>query len=125
MGLRYVGVYKIRVVNGLSGDDPLGLYEGENPNITATLTADPEPYFEHTDRSHALVGQLFIGLFGDKEEGTPEERLDPEIARIQAESQGKKPSGMYIVFAGSDEIDPPEFKTRTDRAHASLGDRPA
>jgi hypothetical protein len=75
MEVRYVAVYKLRGSNGLSGDDPLGLYEGERPNITATLTADPEAYFEHIERSLALVSLLFRGLFGDSMEGTPEERL--------------------------------------------------
>lgn len=117
MEVRYVAVFKLRGANGLSGDDPLSLFEAENPNITASLTADPEPYFEHIDRSRALGLQLLSGLFGDKKEGTPEERLATETARIQSERHGKKSAstGVYLVFEGSDDIDPPEFKTRRDR----------
>jgi len=55
MEVKYVAVYKLRGANGLSGDDPLGLCEDENPNITATLTANSEPYFEHIDRSLMLI----------------------------------------------------------------------
>ncbi|MFI0460019.1 MAG: hypothetical protein ACH254_20735 [Candidatus Thiodiazotropha endolucinida] len=115
MEVKYVAVYKLRGANGLSGDDPLGLCEDENPNITATLTANSEPYFEHIDRSHALVSLLFRGLFGDSKEGSPEERLAVEIARIQTERQEKQSAGVYLVFEGYDEIDPPDFKTRKDR----------
>ncbi len=115
MEVRYVAVFKLRGANGLPGDDPLGFFEAENPNITASLTAAPEPYFEHIDRSRALGVQLLSGLFSDKKEYTPEERLATETARIQSERQGKKSTGVYLVFEGSDDIDPPEFKTRRDR----------
>tara|TARA_X000000950_G_C13398208_1_gene451094 strand:+ start:145 stop:471 length:327 start_codon:yes stop_codon:yes gene_type:complete len=58
---------------------------------------------------------LFRGLFGDSKEGSPEERLAVETARIQTERQEKQSAVVDLVFKGSDEIDPPDFKTRKDR----------
>ncbi|MAT94535.1 MAG: hypothetical protein CME59_18330 [Halioglobus sp.] len=58
---------------------------------------------------------LFRGLFGDSTDGSPEERLTVELARIQTERQEKQSAGVYLIFEGSDEIDPPDFKTRKDR----------
>jgi hypothetical protein len=114
MEVRCLAVYKLRGTNGLSSEAPSILFEGENPNVVATLTANPEPYFEHIDRSRALGTQLLGGVFGGKKEGTYEERLAAEIKRIQTERQSKMTEGVYIVFEGSSEIDPPEFKARRD-----------
>lgn len=58
--------------------------------------------------------QLLSGLFGGNKKGTPGERMAAEIKRIQTGRQGRITDGVYIVFDGSGEIDPPEFKARKD-----------
>lgn len=83
MEVKYVAVYKLRGANGLSSDASSVLFERESPKMIATLSADPEPYFAHIDRSLALGLQLLRGRFGEMKEGTPEERIAAEIQRIQ------------------------------------------
>lgn len=112
MELRYVAVYKIRGSNGLSGDDSSLLSEIQSPKLVATLTANPEPWFEHIDRAKALGTQILSGLFSEKKEGTPAERLTAGVEIIKADR--KAPEGVYVAFEGEGDFEPPEFKARRD-----------
>lgn len=115
MKLHYHAIYKMRGANGLPGGvERTPLLALEKPDVTATLTMNPEPDFIHVDKSAALATQLLKGLFAPDKEGTPEERLAAEIEQVRNRRAKQTEKGVFVVITGETEIPTPQFKHRRD-----------
>jgi hypothetical protein len=85
-----------------------------DPEVTATLTTNPDPYFLHIDKSAALAAQLLKGVFAPDTEGTLQERLAAEIEDARARRLKTGGTGVFLVFEGKTDIPASEFKHRRD-----------
>lgn len=115
MQARYIGVWKLHGANKLvDGSSDAEFATLENPEIKATITAEPEPYFFHIDRSAALGVQLLKSLFAPDKAGTPEERLAAETENIRTNRANRTETGVFVIFEGATDIDVPEFRAHQD-----------
>lgn len=115
MKVQYVAVWKLHGVSKLAAGTPsLELVRLENPALVASVTGDPEPYFQHIDRAAAIGTQLLKGLFAPEKNGTPEERLSAELENVKARRTKQTEKGVFLVLEGASEIEQPDFKNRHD-----------
>lgn len=114
MQARYIAVWKLRGANKLATEEPsLTLASLADPQVTATITANPEPHFFHIDKAAALATQLLKGLFAP-ENGPWEERLAGELGAVRARRAQQTGNGVFVVFDGKKKIPQPDFTARHD-----------
>ncbi len=101
----YVAVWKLRGANRLvAKQTTVVLASSSEPEITASVTADPEPHLCHIDRAGALATLLLQGLFAPEKDNTPEERLAAGIEAVQARRAKQTGKGVFLVFAGKEHV---------------------
>ena len=117
MMVRYIAIYKLHGARSLpEGVEASSLLVLQSPMLTATLAANPEPYFLHIDKSTALATQLLKGLLtAENEKGTLQERLSAEISVIKDRRiKSGDDVGVFLVFEGGTEVPSAEFEARRD-----------
>lgn len=115
MKTRYIAVYKIHGANKLPNDTEQEEFCAlEKPAIKTILSANPEPHFDHIDKSAAIGTQLLKGMFAPDKEGTLEERLAAEIEAIKASRIQRTGNGVFLIIEGEQDTQIPEFKVRKD-----------
>jgi hypothetical protein len=115
MKAQYVAVWKLHGANKLVSDkDSLELVHLQGPATVARVSADPERYFLHIDRTAAILGLLFKGFFIPEKLGTPEERLSAELENVKARRAKQTEKGVFLIIEGETDIPPPDFKVRRD-----------
>jgi hypothetical protein len=113
--VRYIAIYKLRGANKLPEEaECVRLLTLHNPDLTATLVTNPDPYFLDVDKSAALGTQLLKGIFAPDKEGTLQERLAAEIKDMRVRRAKRAGTGVFLIFEGETDISAPDFKVRRD-----------
>lgn len=70
-----------------------------------SLTNDIEMACANSDRGLALAHLMLQGIFGPEKVGTLDERLDAEVAEIQAARRQRTSGGPLLLFQGTGQLD--------------------
>ncbi|MCA1442761.1 hypothetical protein I6F07_21565 [Ensifer sp. IC4062] len=114
MRLDYIKVWKLLGVSKLPAEPPISRLG--DPPMDFLLTADPEPYFVHIDKSRALANGLLKGLFKGEEDGSLDERLVSEIGAAKARRAKNQRPGCYLIALAVTDAPEPKFEARRDGA---------
>jgi len=93
---RHTLVYRINGVH-LGTEEEGNLIADPTSGFQAVLTTDPDPYCIEADQWIA-VANILLGVFGQTEPASFDERLKSELAEIKETRKTKFGNGPYLVL---------------------------